>query len=271
MTGIDQNMEDNSKSEESKKDNAELEFEKFKFKVGIVKWFIGSVTLVVISMIIEWGFKDRAAGINEIKEYDKYATELIILNNDPVKKRMLAQYFSMVTPSEKLREGWEAYYKVVDKEYREFIKQDSMAQIRLAELQQDTLGMKNVLAERELELISGQLLENQRIKNQPIVLPDKQSVQPILYIQIGDNSNRSKANALRSKISGIGIQAPGIELVESAKNLASNEIRYYWENDAIFANSLQILLDGEGIQSNIKFIPTYKSKTKEGTLELWLK
>jgi hypothetical protein len=33
-------MEENPKSEEYKKANAELEFEKFKFKVGIVSWFI---------------------------------------------------------------------------------------------------------------------------------------------------------------------------------------------------------------------------------------
>ncbi|WP_343852367.1 hypothetical protein [Algoriphagus jejuensis] len=247
------------------------EFEKFKYKVEIVKWFIGSVTLVVISMMIEWGFKDRAAGLNEIKEYDKYATELIILNNDPIKKRMLAQYFSKVTPSEKLREGWEAYYTEVDKEYREFLRQDSLAKIRLAELSKDTSETKNTLNEIEVALLSKQIHENQRIFNQPLILPENRTIQPIVYIQFGNGSDRPKINALRSKISIQGLQAPGVELVESAKDLASNEIRYYWDSDAIFANSLKNILEQEGIETVIKHIPTLKNKTKEGTLELWLK
>ena len=102
-------------------------FEKYKYKVELFKWLIGSIALVIMTTIIDWGFKDRAAGLQEIEQYDKYATELIVLNNDPVKKRMLAQFFSKVTPSEKLRDGWEKYYKEVDAEYREFLRKDSIA------------------------------------------------------------------------------------------------------------------------------------------------
>ena len=249
----------------------DLDFEKFKYKVEIVKWFIGSVTLVVISMVIEWGFKDRAAGLSEIKEYDKYATDLIILNNDPVKKRMLAQYFSKVTPSEKLREGWEAYYKEVEKEYRDFLKQDSLAKIRLSELSSDPSAIQNTFKEMEVAILSEQILENQRIFNQPLVLPDNRTIQPIVYIQFGNNSDRPKINALRSKITSQGLQAPGVEFVESAKNLTTNEIRYFWDSDIIYANSLKILLKEEDLDAVIKHVPTYKNKTKEGTLEIWLK
>jgi hypothetical protein len=264
-------MKDEPQNNQQPNNNRDLDFEKFKYKVEIVKWFIGSVTLVVISMLIEWGFKDRAAGLSEIKEYDKYATDLIILNNDPVKKRMLAQYFSKVTPSAKLREGWEAYYKEVEKEYRDFLRQDSLAKIRIAELSKDTAEIKGTFMEVELAMLSEQIKENQRIFNQPLVLPDNKTIQPIVYIQFGNNSDRPKVNALRSKISNQGLQAPGIELVESAKSLADNEIRYFWDSDVIYANSLKILLEEEGILAVIKHIPTYKNKTKEGTLELWLK
>jgi hypothetical protein len=37
-------------------------FEKFKYKVEILKWFIVSVVLVVITTIIDWGFRDRSSG-----------------------------------------------------------------------------------------------------------------------------------------------------------------------------------------------------------------
>ncbi len=85
--------------------NPNLSFEKYKYKVDLIKWLIGSVALVIMTTIINWGFNDREEGLNEIQQYDKYATELIVLNNNPVNKRMLAQFFSTVTPSEKLRKG----------------------------------------------------------------------------------------------------------------------------------------------------------------------
>ncbi|EMS33823.1 hypothetical protein C943_04142 [Mariniradius saccharolyticus AK6] len=256
---------------ENRGKNTDFEFEKFKYKVEIVKWFIGSVTLVVISMMIEWGFRDRAAGLSEIKEYDKYATDLIILNNDPVKKRMLAQYFSKVTPSDKLREGWEAYFKEVDLEFRSFLEKDSLAKARLAELSRDTTTITDSIKGRELAMLSETIQENQRIIHQPIVLPSNRTINPIVYIQFGHDSDRAKTNGIRSKISGQGFSAPGVELVESAKTLSENEIRYFWESDLVFANSLKGLLMDDGIDAVVKFVPAYRNKTKEGTLELWIK
>ncbi|WP_209328726.1 hypothetical protein [Lunatimonas salinarum] len=250
--------------------NQGLEFEKFKYKVELVKWFIGSVTLVIVSMVIEWGFRDRAAGLSEIKEYDKYATELIILNHDPVKKRMLAQYFSSVTPSKKLKQGWLDYYNQVDKEYQAFMYQDSLDRVRIAQLRGDSVALLDPTTKNELQELEERVSESNRIIAQPLILPDKPKVQPIVYIQIGDNAGRSKANMLRAKITTTGMQAPGVEVVESAKGLAIHEIRYFWEPDAIYANMLKSLLDEDDITTVVKFIPAFKSTAKEGTIELWL-
>jgi len=114
--------------------NPNLSFEKYKFKVELFKWLIGSVALVIMTTIINWGFKDREAGLMEIQQYDKYASDLIVLNNNPANKRMLAQFFSKVTPSEKLRKGWELYYEAVDAEYKELLFKDSINQLKLQTL-----------------------------------------------------------------------------------------------------------------------------------------
>ncbi|MFH0760812.1 MAG: hypothetical protein V2A67_04855 [Bacteroidota bacterium] len=115
-------------------------FQRLKFWIGFLKWFVVSVALVVITTIIDWGFRDREAGLAELKFYDRYVTELIVLNPNPVQKRMLAQYFASVTPSEKLRERWEIYYDSVYIEYREYIdpllKEDSMIRMRYQRLLQ---------------------------------------------------------------------------------------------------------------------------------------
>ncbi len=116
-------MENNATTEKEKLTHDENAFklEKFKIKVEVFKWFIGSVVLVSISMIIEKGFRERAAGIQEMNAYDKYVA--VILEADNIEKRWkLTQYFSTVTPTERLRERWEIYRDSISKDYKEFIK-----------------------------------------------------------------------------------------------------------------------------------------------------
>jgi|GEM_PF-716011 hypothetical protein len=96
-----------------------FEFEKFKYKVELLKWFVASVVLVVITTIIDSGLKDRAEGIVEIEQYSKYVNNLIVLNDQIGPRRKLAQFFSKVTASKKLREGWVDYFKAIDTEYNE--------------------------------------------------------------------------------------------------------------------------------------------------------
>jgi hypothetical protein len=245
-------------------------FEKYKYKVELFKWLIGSVVLVIMTTIIDWGFKDRAAGLQEIEQYDKYATELIVLNNDPVKKRMLAQFFSKVTPSEKLREGWEKYYREVNAEYREFLRKDSVAQVKLKELLDKDTSLLSESQKKEKEQLESQVMETKRIINQPLVLPNN-SVTPVVYIQIGSEDQRSQAKYLVEKIVEIGYKAPGVELVESARKMSTNEIRYFRSSDEAAAVVLQNMLKNQNIEVTMKPIFGYSNKTKEGTIELWLK
>lgn len=151
----------------------DIDFEKYKLKIDLFKWFVGSVALVLITTIIDWGFRDRAAGLQEVQQYDKYVTDLIVLNKDPGQKRMLAQFFSNVTPSNKLKDGWKDYYKEVDKEYQVLIapvlKSDSLAKAKYY-----TLANKPVLTvneEKEKARLDSQIKENQQIINPEIILP----------------------------------------------------------------------------------------------------
>lgn len=246
-------------------------FEKYKFKIELFKWLIGSVALVVMTAIIDWGFKDRAAGMQEIQQYDKYATELIVLNNDPVKKRMLAQFFSKVTPSEKLREGWELYYKEVDAEYQEFLKKDTLDQEKLKTYMDKDTASLSPSEKIEKEQLEIRVKETQRIMNQPIILPNSSAVTPVVFIQIGSETQRTMAQELVIKINELGFKTPGIERVESAQKMATNEIRYFRETDENAATMLQNMLASQNIEVRLKPLFALRNKTKEGTLELWLK
>lgn len=122
-----------------------------KDKVELVKWFIGSVVMVLITTIVSYQFQDREHGLNEMNQYDKYVTELIVLNKDLGKRRLLAQYFAYVTPSEKLREPWMNYYQLLDSEYKETQKQDSLILLEIKSLKsEDSIYMSHLLEKREM-------------------------------------------------------------------------------------------------------------------------
>ena len=100
-------------------DDSDSKFEKFKFWVEIIKWFIASVLIVIITTIIDRGFKERSAGILEMQAYDKYVE--IILKADNIEERWkLAQYFSIVTPTDRLRDKWISYKDSISKDYTSF-------------------------------------------------------------------------------------------------------------------------------------------------------
>lgn len=101
--------------------NSNLKFEKFKFWISFGKWFVGSVALVVITMIIDNGYKERSAGIQEMQAFDRYVD--IILKADNIEERWkLSEFFSEVTPTERLRMRWVSYKKLISADYKTFKK-----------------------------------------------------------------------------------------------------------------------------------------------------
>lgn len=111
--------------------------ERLKIWIELGKWAIVSVGLVIMTTIINAGFKDREVGLNEIKEYDKYV--LMVTDNTKIsERRLLAQYFAHVTPSKKLKEGWASYFNIVDKEFQGLLENKENKQIELSEMRQST-------------------------------------------------------------------------------------------------------------------------------------
>lgn len=118
--------------------------ERLKMWIDLGKWSIVSVGLVLMTKIIDTGFRDREVGLKEVTTYDRY-TKLITDNNRLAERRMLAQFFANVSPSDEIRKGWQRYYEEINKEY--LVHQDSLKtkEIRLQNLQsaQPIPGEKN--------------------------------------------------------------------------------------------------------------------------------
>jgi hypothetical protein len=80
------------------------------------KWYMVAVAIVFFGKLLDSSFTDRETSIKEIAIYEKYATT--IMETDSIEKRWkLIEYFAAVTPSEQLRERWEAYKTIIKPEY----------------------------------------------------------------------------------------------------------------------------------------------------------
>lgn len=130
-------------------DENEIKFEKYKFNVELFKWFIGSVVLVVATIIIDRGYRERTAGIQEMEVYDKYVD--VILKADNIEERWkLTEYFSVVTPTERLRERWILYRDTIKSDYYRYkdLKNKEF------ELSNDTSADKEEMERIQLEIKS---------------------------------------------------------------------------------------------------------------------
>jgi hypothetical protein len=243
----------------------DIEFEKYKMKINLYKWMLGTFFITVITIVINWGFKDRAQGMTEISQYDKYATDMIILNDNPVKKRMLAQFFAHVTPSEKLKEGWQDYYKDINKEYLVFMKKDSILRLNYNGLIKKDTTKLNVSEKAKLKVWSSQVEQNDLIINAPTITPDGNlsTTQQTIYIQYANKNKKTEVEDIRKQLQNNNWLAPGTEYVAGSYN---NQIKYFYDEDKSFAESVNMLLGGnyETVFTNTK------RQVPKGQIEIWI-
>lgn len=101
--------------------------------IDVGKWYLATVAVVFLGKMIESGYTERETGMKEMAVYDKYTS--IVMHTDSVDKIWaLTRYFATVTPTTRLRNGWIAYYAIIDTEYAKIQKERST----LLAVQKDT-------------------------------------------------------------------------------------------------------------------------------------
>ncbi len=93
--------------------------DRFDQYIELFKWFISSVAIVVVTLIIDTGFRERETGINEMKLYSDYV-DVILKANNIEERYKLADYFATVTPTDRLRVRWIEYRDTIVESYMEF-------------------------------------------------------------------------------------------------------------------------------------------------------
>lgn len=252
-----------SSVQEPETTDANVEFEKFKMKINFYKWVLGTFAIAIITIIINWGFKDRAVGMNEISAYDRYATDMIILNDNPVKKRMLAQFFATVTPSDKLKDGWQEYYEEVNKDYVIFMQNDSIVQKKYFELIKKDTSKLNTIDKIKLDNLIQEKQQNDLIKDAPIITPtiEQKTIRPTIYFQYSNRNKKSDIEKLRQTFQNNNWKVP---VAEWLKNNCNNTIRYFNNQDLGIANQANKLLENKfKVEKVIGNAPV-------GQIEIWI-
>lgn len=87
------------------------------------KWYMVSVAIVFAAKTVEASFSERETGIKEMQVYDKYVTTILEADNIEARWK-LAEYFSTVTPTDRLRERWIDYKNTIKYDYLRFKELD---------------------------------------------------------------------------------------------------------------------------------------------------
>lgn len=130
--------------------------------IELIKWFVGSVVIVIITLIIESGFKERETGIEEMKIYNEYVD--IILKADNIEERWkLAEYFAIVTPTQRLRERWVKYQNILVDDYKRYKGLDSVEAYIVSNPTQNIIDSLVIIQEEKKE-VGGSLVKKSNLQ-----------------------------------------------------------------------------------------------------------
>jgi hypothetical protein len=223
-------------------DSEKIKLERQKIYFDLLKWILGTVGIGVLTLFINARLNNRAASLNEMQFYDRYVTDLIVLNNKTGPRRLLAQYFSTVAPSDKIRDGWKKYYEIVNAEYQNLLLKDSITTKRIEELQPDSLKSTNA---RELKKLNIQRTNIQNEISTDMKIPSPGGGKTLSdeisdaenYYQSGSDTGKEEALRIYYKLSLNLTDLQKLSMTREQRKLLSEADEAYKNNNIDYALS----------------------------------
>lgn len=123
--------------------------EKLEILIKVGQWYLISVAVVFAAKILETGFTERETGLKEMQVYNEYVGTILEADNIEARWK-LAEYFSTVTPTDRLRERWIAYKNLIEEDYIKFKELEAKEKELLAQeslTADDKVKLNNVQGE----------------------------------------------------------------------------------------------------------------------------
>jgi hypothetical protein len=242
-------IEENSKPELK---NSDVDRNHLDLWLNFWKFVLGTVVLGIVTTLLNNKIQEREVELKELDQLGKFAN--YALEEEVGVRRRFAQYFSNVTRSKELREGWQRYEAVVNKEYEE--KQAETKDIEKLLLEAQNQNNKEKVLKLQAQLNS--------LRSALSVTPTSASNK--VFIQITSENQRELANQIMDELQRKGMIVPGIEKVNVGSN--KSEVRYFNADDKQEAELLKSTLNNIGVSITTSYISGYRVPRKQ--FEIWL-
>lgn len=234
--------------------------ERFKAWLTFWQFVLGTVVVGLASMFISHQIQTREVEIKEQEANAKFLEQA--LQEDVGVRRRLAQYFSHVTRSEKLRERWREYSKIVESEYQATLAEKERVQEKIENKNTDAVTRD------QLQLRIAEL--ERQLSPKPAAADAGNQLQARVYIHIGSNTQRLRAEETAAALRRDSIVVPGIELRPNSPQ--QNELRYFRKSEKVEAEALATAIRGTWPNTDAKYISGYEYSTamRPRHYELWI-
>ncbi len=136
---------------------------------GFVRFLVGTVAVSIVVPLLNWQIQSREVEIKELEQLGKFVEHA--LNENIAVRQRFAEYFATVSRSEKMRDRWNKYKSVLDKEKKETQERVERLEKQKIEIVAQT---DKRLQEVEVELqkleeqkrLAIEAVEKERIKNE---------------------------------------------------------------------------------------------------------
>jgi hypothetical protein len=216
-------------------------------------------------LIITDLFKEREQDVKELEYFDKYVQD--VKKVDGIQERFqLTKYLSIVAPSGELKRSWKEYHDTLKVEYLEYLR-----------LKKEKEKLDTIINPTEEQIDKKEKIKEAiQQKEAPLVSSANYDIQPRVYIQISDESQRSIGKSLQGALVNSNFLAPGVENVGRKGNTyipPQTEVRYYREEELPDAQRLISIIKGLNIGLPLNENPQKISGTGRGTrpghFEVW--
>ena len=230
--------------------------ERLKAWLRFWQFVLGTVVLGIFSTVISNQIQTREI---EIKEQEANARFLAqALQEDVGVRRRLAQYFSQVTRSEKLRERWSEFAKLVEREYQETREEKRRLEQEAASGALDAMA-RDRLADRIAQL-------ERELSPKPVA---PSSIAPRVYVHISYEEQRALASRIADALKAANVLVPGIEL---RKGPPIAEFRYFRTAEREEAERVASTIAALAPGVVTRYVPGYEQSSgiRPNHFELWL-
>jgi hypothetical protein len=161
--------------------------DKQKLLIETIKWFIASVLIVVVTLIVDSNFKKRDLMLKELDQYDKFVDLLIANNNTIGAQYKLAGFYDKFSISKDIKERWDIYLVELKKEYDEYNEYlaNTNAQI-------DNLESKQTKTDKDIVKLDS--LKNKKEVLQKILSSDIKVPSKTQYVSTENTNTNTKLN-----------------------------------------------------------------------------